>query len=479
MSLLSPENQNSSTPGEQPYKAIGYDHGRYGFEVDGLQIVLRPDEFTIENLARLASLDDWRRQFPEAWDLTVTVTDALLREAQAAGPVDLPPVDAEVIHFEQWTPPPPIDQRPAPTLSPACSAIAHRLFEEPPPRPMLATIDGKPFLPQGVVGAIGAAGGVGKTMFSAHLADAASKGGAFGPIHFPRPLNVLFIALEDDQSECDRRLWKITGGYFSERLHVVALPGCLGPIMELDTAGNPRRTKWFDWLDEELALYQGSLDMVIIDPYSRINGLPENSNECATAFVNGIETLRDRHDTTILLPAHCSQESSTNPPERMTQNMLRGATGLVDGVRWVIGMRPMTEKLAKKLNVENRFEWIEYDLVKANYVPKPARPYFLRKNEDGTLDPGHPAAGRLEGMTRALVEVLADEPCQYTVRDLEKNEVGKDIEAKVTESAPGFSRRKDTRACLEFGASRGWLEVIEVPGGRGSTAKKINVLTVD
>lgn len=458
-----------------PYRALGHDHGRYAFETAaGVRIIRRAADI---DPAEVASLDHWRARLPDAWDLAAAAHDCLLREAEAAGPVELPPEDAEVIALPTWEPPPPEADRPPPTLSPGTTKIACRLFDEPPPRPMLATIDGKPFLPEKIVGGIGAAGGTGKTMFAGHLAAAAAAGGDFGPIQFVRPLNVLMVCLEDDQAEIDHRLWKVTGGLFPENLHVVALPGRIGPIMDLDAAGNPRRTEWFDWLDKELALYQGTLDLIIIDPYSRINGLPENSNEAATRFVDALEVLRDRHGTTILLTAHCSQESTTNPPPRMTAAMFRGATGFIDGVRWALGMRPMQEKLAKKLSIENRFQWVEYDLVKANYVPRPERSHYLRKNEDGTLDPGHPAAGRLAGITRALVAVLADESTEYTVRDLEKNPVGKDIESKVKEAAPGFSRRKDTRACLEFGAAKGWLEVVEVCGGPGSTAQKVRILT--
>lgn len=208
MKTLLQESTKTTTPSGSerqaaPYRALGYDHGRYLFELPGgQQVILRPDDLDPE---AFAPLEYWRDRFPKVWDFATAAEDALIRECQAAGPVNLPPEDAEVIHFEQWTPPPQIDRRPPPTLSPACSTIAYRLFEEPPTRPMLGTIDGAPFLPAGVVAAIGSAGGVGKSTFIAHIADAASKGGSFGPIHFPRPLNVLVIALEDDQSEVDRK----------------------------------------------------------------------------------------------------------------------------------------------------------------------------------------------------------------------------------------------------------------------------------
>lgn len=371
-------------------------------------------------------------------------------------------------------------EKPAfPSIGPNETQVAKYLRSEPPPREYLATMNGEPFLPARIVGAIAATGGTAKTMFCLHFGHSASHGELFGPIEVTRKLNILVVLAEDDRAEADSRLWKIAGGHFAKGLHVAALPGLIGPLMEMDAAGNPRRSKWLDWLEGELAKYEGTLDILILDPYSRFYGLSENLNEHATAFVTAMEYLRDKYGITILITVHTNKGSSDNPPERMEQSMLRGASALVDGVRWVMGMRHMIERTAKKLNVENRFEWVEVDLVKTNYSAKPSRPFYLRKNSDGTLDPGSPAAGRLEGMTRALVEVLADAPCEYTARDLEKNEAGKAIEQKIKELAPGFSRRKDTRACLEFGASKGWLEIVEVFGGSGSAAKKIKILTTD
>lgn len=369
------------------------------------------------------------------------------------------------------------DQPPMPSIGPDETQVSRYLRSEPPAREQLATLNGEAFLPAKVVGVIAAAGGTAKTMFCFHLAHSATNGESFGPIEFPQKLTVLILASEDDQPEVDSRLWKITGGRIADGLHVAALPGKIGPLMELDAAGNPRRSKWLDWLDGELAKYNGTLDVLALDPYSRFYGLSENLNEHATAFVTAMEYLRDKHNITILLTVHTNKGSSSTPPERMDQNMIRGGSALVDGVRWVMGMRHMIQPIAKKLCVDNRFDWVECDLVKTNYSAKPSRPFYLKKNSDGTLDPGSPAAGRLEGITRALVDVLADEPTQYTVRDIERLEAGKAIEAKIKESAPGFSRRKDTRACLEFGASRGWIEVVEVFGGSGSAAKRIRVLS--
>ncbi len=406
----------------------------------------------------------------------VTAKNSSIR---ADEPPDMTEAFESLLQTELPADDPPQTRQPGglPSIGPEETRVSSYLHQEPAPREYLATLNGEPFLPKGIVGANAGTGGTGKSMLTFHFAHCGSHGEPFGPIEFPRKLTILILAAEDDQAEVDSRSWKITKGRIAEGLHVAALPGLIGPLMEMDAAGNPRRSKWLNWLEGELAKYNGTLDILILDPYSRFYGLSENLNEHATAFVTALEYLRDKYGITILITVHTNKGSSDNPPERMEQSMLRGASALVDGVRWVLGMRHMIEKTAKKLNVENRFEWVEVDLVKTNYSAKPSRPFYLRKNSDGTLDPGSPAAGRLEGMARALVEVLADELMQYTVRDIEKNEVGKAVEDKVKERAPGFSRRKDTRACIEFAASRGWVEVVEVPGGRGSTAQKIVILS--
>lgn len=365
-----------------------------------------------------------------------------------------------------------------PDISPGACRLSARLVERPPAREMLMTIDGQGVLPVGIVGQVGGTGGTGKTMLSLQMSFAASKGEGFRPFKFPRPLKVLYFSQEDDQSEIDRRLWDIANEEtISENLYVAALPGECGPFMQLRD-GNPERSEVFHWFDSELENYSHvGLDLVFLDTASRFNGLSENNNEHGAAFMRSLEALAQRHGITILIATHTNENSVTNPPPRMDKTMFRGGSAGIDNARIGFGMRAMTETTAKSFNVQNRHEYVELDTVKSNYAPKLKYPIFYKRGENGVLQYVNPYKKRTMEMATLLVDVLAEDGTEYTLRELKKDKKAKHIFEAMKEVYPKYRRLIDTESAIDYALNQGWLTNETTTTKRGKPKGAIKVVT--
>lgn len=72
--------------------------------------------------------------------------------------------------------------------------------------------------------------------------------------------------------------------------------------------------------------------LIILDPVSRFRDGNENDNQTATRLVEVLESLREMTDATVLAPHHVAKAGAADG--ELTQDMLRGASALVDGFRW-------------------------------------------------------------------------------------------------------------------------------------------------
>ncbi len=221
------------------------------------------------------------------------------------------------------------------------------LVKEPPVGEPILLYNGQAILTRGVVGALTAAGGTGKSYLFLQLANVLADGTGLGPLKAAGPFKVLVIASEDPQDEINRRLWKIGRGDFPVGLHAVSTMGHVGPLMQLEE-GNPVKAPGFLWLHDTIRFHEG-LDILFLDPKSRFYGLDENSNDHATQWISCLETLADEFNLTILFSHHTSKQRS----DSMTQHMSRGASATVDGCRWVAGMTRLSEESAKRYGISD------------------------------------------------------------------------------------------------------------------------------
>ena len=317
-------------------------------------------------------------------------------------------------------------------MTPQETLVKDRLKAEPPPPDALITYHAEPMLTRGCVGGIVGAGGTGKTMFLIQLSAMMTSGGNIGPLRAPTPLRVLLLVGEDPNEELDRRLWRICQGDFPENLYAASIAGLVGPWMELEN-GNPARSQWYKWMRETITNHKG-LDVLIIDPKSRFYGLDENNNDHNTQWIACLESLALEFNLTVLFAHHVSKALGGD----LHQNMSRGGSSLADGVRWLVGITSMDKKTAEEYGLNPR-DYVEMDLVKANYVAKLPNTLFFKRDRLGALHYTNIKQRRTEEMAQELANILTQNGYdQLTRRDLVKSGVGKNISEDMKKS--GFSR---------------------------------------
>ena len=357
-----------------------------------------------------------------------------------------------------------------PPLTSADTIIKGRLIKEPPAPEALITYNDSAMLTRGCVGGLVAAGGTGKTMLFLQLGIMMASAGNIGPLKAPKPLNGLLLIAEDPQDELDRRLWRINPGKFPDGLHAISVAGKVGPLMQLDN-GNPERSRWYDWLRKTIENHE-NLDVLMIDPKSRFYGLDENNNDHCTQWIACLESLAVEFKVTILFAHHVSKAKG----DELHQSMSRGGSAIADGVRWLVGLTPMNEKIAVKYGVNPR-NYIEMDLVKANYVAKLPHTLFFKRDNLGVLHYSDLEMGLREEMTQQLVMLLSDETTELTRRDLKREKTGNDIAEEMKKRFPKFTRNRDMDFCIDYGIHKGWLEELVI-GTKQNHKTIIRVRTV-
>jgi RecA-family ATPase len=116
----------------------------------------------------------------------------------------------------------------------------------------------------------------------------------------------------------------------------------VGPLMQLDSVGNPVNAPGYDWLCRSLKNLQ-DVEILILDPKSKFYGLVENDNNHNAAWINCLESLVARFGITVIFTHHESKALAGS----INQASSRGGTALTDGCRWVANLRTLDAKLAR------------------------------------------------------------------------------------------------------------------------------------
>ena len=254
-------------------------------------------------------------------------------------------------------------------------------------------------LPLGIVGLLAAGGGTGKSFLLLQLAICIVTGRPFLGLSVNDPGAVLLLCAEDEREELHRRLWRIVGHmrdgeafttsdeeYMRERLFIASRVGednLLTTIID----GQAIRTDKVERIvltAEQIP----ALKLVALDPVSRFRGGDENNNDHATRFVEAVESLRSRTGATVMMLHHMSKVGLREGSERLVAENLRGASALLDGVRWAAAMATLRREDAKNYGIDpddaNRY--VRLDTVKNNYGP-PWDGRWLRRENGGLLVP--------------------------------------------------------------------------------------------
>jgi len=272
--------------------------------------------------------------------------------------------------------------------------VAYMLEQEPPARPWLI----QDRLPLGVVGLLAAAGKTGKSMAVLQLAVSITSGKPWLGLPVGEQGSVLIISAEDDHSEVWRRLrvvrdqmaaddeWdELVGEKVAERLHVVDRVGEQNLLTD-KIDGEIIRTTFADRViatADELPATR----LIVLDPLQRFDGGEPNDNAHGTRLIEAAEIIRKATGATVLLPHH-TRKPAANDDDGDGQDVVRGASGLVDGARWIGLMQKMTSKDAKRYGVspDAAAFYVKFTTPAANYC-EPWAGMWLERQSGGVLCP--------------------------------------------------------------------------------------------
>ena len=217
---------------------------------------------------------------------------------------------------------------------------------------------------------LAAGGGTGKTTLALAWALSLATGRSLIGEFVHRRARVLLITAEDGKDEVRRRLRAAQMHYKLDAidrgwLHLLVLTGSgstlatLGPngqIMETET---PQRI--------EAAVRHLGIDTVILDPFIKLGGAPENDNLAVDFVMRLLVRLADSCNVAVLLLHHVRKGQA----EAGNAEMARGAKSLIDAARIALTLTPMTVDEAKAMGIseDERRRLVRLDDGKANLAP--------------------------------------------------------------------------------------------------------------
>jgi replicative DNA helicase len=355
-------------------------------------------------------------------------------------------------------------------------ASVGRFISEKPPDPDYLF---NKILIRNTVGGVFAPGGTGKSFILCQMACCLATGRSFGIFEPNRANKILYIGCEDPETELWRRIYLIANSMgllkskeLADNLAVYSGVGSLGALLMMDGQGNPTTSVHYEWLEESIDQLH-DLDVLILDPMSRLYGLNENDNAHGTFWIHSLERLSQRFRITILFAHHEAKSASQN--KNLRDSMGRGASSIRDGCRWSLSMREMTENDSKKYDVDNTRDYVELDISKANYTAKLPNSVYFKRGEGGLLEPVNLNIDRIKELAEVLVYELSKVSDPISKRDLfKKLGKGKDISLSLKESV-GLNHSRDMGNVINYALREGLIFETEVDsdcsGARKSTLR--------
>ena len=263
------------------------------------------------------------------------------------------------------------------------------------------------FLPKGKTAMLISPGGVGKTFALIQCAISAATGGKwFGTYQAAKPSKVMLVTAEEDRIELWGRIRGIVSALEIDkephlikliRENIAVLPLCGISCRFSDNNGPTKEFKELKSLLEE----NDGMDLLILDPASYFMGHDcEVDNAAATDWITLLNQLAKTKGKPAVLVAHHTNKSAINSGS-ITQALARGATALVDGVRWVAALQRKSEEEVNK---------IIFKLVKSNHCYIPEQLELERDVKNG-------------GMLKPSVAKTSDEDSIYKQPQQQTNHV--------------------------------------------------------
>lgn len=243
----------------------------------------------------------------------------------------------------------------------------------------------------GTVGAMIAPGAAGKTFWALQAAMAVACSAPGGDLLNISPTlsgRVVYLAAEDPASALRRRIYSI-----GQKL----TPSARLAITKSMTLQVITGDRWniMDALElERLVIECAGCRLIVFDTLSRIHRLDENSNGDMANLISTFEYVAAKTGASVLYLHHVSK-GSAREGQTDQQHAARGASVLVDNVRWCGYLAKMGEDEAKKLRIRNqgiaslidqRGNFVRFGVSKQNYETAPHNQWYSR-SDGGVLVP--------------------------------------------------------------------------------------------
>jgi RecA-family ATPase len=258
-------------------------------------------------------------------------------------------------------------------------------------------------LPLDVVGLLAAAGGTGKGMATLQLAVSVATGWPWLDQEISETGPVMMFSAEDAREEIHRRLATVLELYADEAdpFAIDAFeeyhPLIAERLFVFDRVGEDNRltaqvdretipTGFADRIIDTASQMPEPPKLIVLDPLARFDGGDPNDNSDGTRLIEAAERIRKATGATVLLPHHVAKGSMKD--SQAGQEAVRGASGLVDGARWVGMLAGMKPDQAKTYGIDDDEVgmYVQFTTPKANYsAPWPG--VWLKRRPGGALVP--------------------------------------------------------------------------------------------
>lgn len=250
---------------------------------------------------------------------------------------------------------------------------------------------------------LAAQGGAGKTAWIFAMALAAASGRDLLHDEVKRPLRVWIYNLEDDRDELRRRLAAAVKHYAlpAETLDNLWLDsGRDRPfkIVRLATAaGGYKVLPDFDLVID--AIRRRQIDVLVVDPYLRSHGVPENDNEAQDEVMRLYAQIAETTNCGVVLVHHTKKGAIAGDMDGM-----RGGSTQGGGARGVYLMDAMTADEAAKLGVPEaqRRLYVRVSNGKANFTAPATKAEWIKLHgvDLDNADEDYPEGDNVQVATR-------------------------------------------------------------------------------
>ncbi len=260
-----------------------------------------------------------------------------------------------------------------------------------------------PGLEVGIVGALIAPGGVGKTTLLLQTAVALAAGlpvfgGLFSAaVGTQAPAKVVLIVAEETVNVMHRRLHAVIAGLLRQSHQLMQqeardrLYASLDANLDLyPLAGATRllidgRDTTGDGLETLRAMSVGAR-LLVVDPLRQFHTGDENDSFAMTALVQDLQTIATGQQCAVLMAHHTTKSSTLNGQGDLA-GASRGSGALTAGIRMQLNLSTPDDAFGAPygLDRDDFPSYVRIDISKANYLP-PQPPQLMRRGAGGVFD---------------------------------------------------------------------------------------------